>query len=113
MRSGIKTVEFWAGVAATVLYAVWPDFPKEAFMAVILWVAARCGQKALGEVATAEKKRSWFTSEFWLTIAFTIAKSIFKELPAELFTGVLAWLFGRTGVKVLKDFAIGKVGKRG
>ena len=113
-RAGIKTTEFWvtliAGLLATAQASIWPDnpFPKESFIAVILWVGARMGQKTLGPTDTAGK-RAWQTTDFWLTMVFSVVSYFIPTIPPEIFNMVSVYIVGRPLVALAKDFDISSV----
>lgn len=115
MREGIKTTEFWivlaAGLFAIIQKQIWPEaeFPKESFIAIGLWVAARIGEKTFGEVTNGDK-RAWQTSEFWMATGIAIIKYIFPAIPESIMTIVQTWIVGRPAMKIFKDFKIGRIG---
>jgi hypothetical protein len=79
---------------------IWPEFPKDAAYALYAWVVARSGQKFFGITDPASGKPSWKTSEFWITIVYAFAKSVFPDLPQDSLYAVLAWVSARTGIKL-------------
>lgn len=79
---------------------IWPDFPKESAIVLYSWVAGRSTQKFFGIVDPVSGKPSWQTSEFWISIIFAVAKSVFPDLPEQSLYGVLTWIGGRTGIKL-------------
>jgi len=99
VKDGYKTVEFWMLIVSTILVTFIPDFPKESFIALAGWAGLRSTQKFFGIVDPAGKP-SWKTTEFWVTIAYTITNSIFPDIPQEALIGVLGWTGVRTGVKL-------------
>jgi len=107
MRKSWKTTEFWVGLVAVALAAIWPDFPQEGLLAVGTWVAGRITQKTFGETSGGE--RAWMTSEFWVAIAFVAASYIFPEIPTETFSAVVLWVSGRSAVKIFKDFKVSTI----
>lgn len=115
MRNGRKTTELWVGVLATIAVgfqqALWPDapLPKEAFITLVVWVVGRMGSKALTEKAGT--KRAWKTSEFWVTMLFTVVRSVYPELPPVVETFVWTYILGRPAVKALPE-AIKSVGTK-
>jgi hypothetical protein len=100
IKDGFKTVEFWLVMASTILVAFVPDFPKESFMALIGWAGMRSTQKFFGMVDPKSGKPSWQTSEFWVTIGYATAKTVFPDMPQEALYAVLGWAGARTGVKL-------------
>lgn len=54
MKDGVKTSEFWLSIISIVLGFVkaylLPDFPEQAFYAVIVYILARSGVKAAGQL---------------------------------------------------------------
>ena len=110
VRKGRQTTEFWVGILVAIAITIWPDFPKEAFAVLATWVTARIMQKTLGRSVPA--KRAWHTSEFWLSIVFTIAQSVCQDLgwdvPWQSIIPVVLMILGRAGIKVTKDWQIGK-----
>ncbi len=99
IKDGLKTVEFWIIPITTLLSVLLPEFPKEALIALYSWAGIRSTQKFFGMVDSKTGKRSWATSEFWLTLAYSIAVTIFPGIPAEALVGVITWGALRTGVK--------------
>ena len=41
------------------------------------------------------------TTEFWITLAITVAKTIWPDLPNEAIYAVIAYVLSRTAVKTL------------
>lgn len=113
-RAGIKTTEFWVTLIATLIATaqtfIWPDspFPKEGFMALILWVGARIGQKTLGPTDTGGK-RAWQTTDFWLTIVFSVVSYFIPSIPSDIFNMVAVYIIGRPLVAIAKDANIASV----
>jgi len=103
VKAGVKTTELWVGVISTILLVVWPDFPKDAFFAIATWVVARSGQKMFGFVDPVSGKPAWQTSEFWLTIVYSLLVTVFPDMPADSLYAVQGWIVARTGVKVVQD----------
>jgi len=99
MKTGFKSLEYYLGAAAIVAKMIWKDFPDDAFATVIAYVIARQGQRAFGLFDETIQKADWQTSEFWATLVFAIARSVFPDLPEESMAMVLSWIGARTGVK--------------
>lgn len=103
VKSGMKTVELWVSVIASLLLAVWPEFPKEAFLAIITWAGGRSLHKMFGFVNPETGKASWQTSEFWMSLGFAIVITIFPDMPKESLMAVQGWVIARTGIKVVNE----------
>ena len=99
VKAGFKTRELWMTVISTILLAVWPAFPIQAFYAVMAWVIARAGQKAFGFV-DAEGNNKWTSTEFLVSIVFAVVSTIFPGLPMEALYAVIGWTGTRAGVKI-------------
>lgn len=99
VTAGFKTRELWMTIASTLLLAIWPDFPIEAFFGLIAWVVGRSAQKAFGFVDT-EGNNKWLSSEFLMSIAYSLIITIFPDLPAESLYAVVGWTTTRTGIKI-------------
>lgn len=112
-KKGIKTTEFWMTVGAIVIPLIAKltgiNIPNEAFAAIIAWVAARSTQKYFGVVDQQLGTPAWQTSEFWVTMIFAIAKSIFPDLPEEAFYGVLTGVGLRSAVKIKDNKLVEKL----
>lgn len=98
MRSGIKSTEFWLGLAISLAIGIqkyfWPDhpFPQEQFAVLITWIGSRLAEKTISATTT---KRAWQTTEFWLTIGYSIVSYFVPGLPPELAVGVGLYTVGR------------------
>lgn len=97
IRAGVKSTEMWLVVLISIVTAIFPGMPKESLVAIGTWVVARSSQKAFG---LGDGKRSYQSSEFWLTLIFSAAKMIFPDLPEEAFYAVLSWAGLRTAIKI-------------
>jgi hypothetical protein len=113
VRKGIKTTEFWLGIGVAIVGViqrwVWPDdpIPKESFIPIITWIAARFGEKALSEFVT---KRPWKTTEFWVALGFAVARYIFPNIPETYLWMAQTYIVGRPIMKATEGF--GLVGPR-
>jgi hypothetical protein len=105
LTPGIKTWEFWAAVILSIIPNIWPEFPKEAWQAILVWVGARLGQQFFGLTGT-DGKPIWLTTEFWVAILFAVIKTIFPDIPEESFYAALAWIVGRPVVKASSGFSL-------
>lgn len=112
MRDGMKSTEFWVGVVAVALAAVqqklFPNnpFPQAEFTTVGLWIAARLGEKVLTDGDPA--KRAWMTSQFWIAIAFAVAKQ-FIEIPDSIAVLVNTYIVGRSAASAAKDVSLASI----
>lgn len=111
IKDGYKTSEFWIAIISGICFAIFPDFPKESFMAVAFWIVARSGQKFFGLVDPKTDKASWQTSEFWITIVFSIINTVFPDIPQEALYSVMVWTFARVGIKITTKVKSEKVSK--
>jgi len=105
IKDGFKTVEFWLVVASTIVASLWPEFPKESFVAILGWAGLRSTQKFFGITDPKTGKPSYQTSEFWATIVYAVVNSVFPDLPPEALYSVLGWAGLRTGVKLTAPLA--------
>jgi hypothetical protein len=103
-KKGIKTVEFWVSLVCLGGPILFPNFPKEAFVALGGWVISRAAQKSFGTVDPITGEKSWETSEFWLSIVYSVVVSVFPDVPQESLVAVLGWSGCRTGVKVFQNY---------
>lgn len=99
LKDGYKTVEFWLMLVSTAIISFVPDFPQESFLALVGWAGFRTSQKFFG-VVDSTGKPSWKTTEFWVTIVYAIANSIFPDMPQEALIAVLGWSGLRTTAKL-------------
>ncbi len=100
IKKGIKTLEFWVTIVSTVLVALLPNFPSEAFIALMGWVVARSGQKFFG-FADAAGNPSWKTTEFWITIGYSLLVTVFPDVPQESIIAILGYTGARTVTKAI------------
>lgn len=103
VKDGLRTVELWVSVAASLLLAVWPEFPKEAFLAIITWAGGRSLHKMFGFVNPETGKASWQTSEFWMALGYSVVVTVFPDIPQESLLAVQGWVAARTGIKVTNE----------
>lgn len=99
LKTGVKTVEFWATLAAIGVKVFWKDFPDDAFFAILAWVGGRSAQKFFG-LADPTGKPSWQTSEFWVSAGYALVTTIFPDFPKDSLDAVLIYVGGRTGLKM-------------
>lgn len=113
LRAGLKTTEFWIGVFLAVIGVVqrwvWPEdpIPNESFVAVLTWVGARFGEKALSDLVI---KRPWQTTEFWVAIAFAIARFALPDIPDAVLYMAQTYIVGRPIVKATEGFGLNLLG---
>lgn len=100
IKAGYKSVELWAGLLSTVLFSIFPAFSQSAFLSIISWVGGRSAQKMFGLVDPLIDKASWQTSEFWVSIAYSILVTIFPDIPQEALYVVMGWITSRTMIKL-------------
>jgi hypothetical protein len=99
-KKGIKTFEFWVTIVSTILVTLLSNFPSEAFIALMVWVVARSGQKFFG-FADAAGNPSWKTTEFWVTIVYSLLVTVFPDVPQESLVAILGYTGARTVAKAV------------
>jgi len=105
-RAGKNTTEFIV-IIATAIAAILEglgvvEFPKEAFITLIGWVAVRIGEKAFSK--TVVEKRAWRTSEFYVGVLASVLRVVFPDIPEVVYTTAYAWILGRPIAKVTDTY---------
>ncbi len=110
IKAGVKSKEFWITLVTLFLPMFVPATPTEALVALITWVSARSAQKFFGLVDAENGKPSWKTSEMWVSIGYSVATTVFPGFPQESLYAVIAYVTGRTGIKITTNIKNGKNG---
>lgn len=97
------TTELIVGIVTVILTSLWPDFPKESLVVLIAWIAARFGQKAVGQAAPTI--RAWKTPEFYTALggAFVSGLHISPESTGAAMITSIAIVIGQVVTNLLKD----------
>lgn len=100
MRKGIKTTELALIVLSSFAITIWPDFPIDGL--AVMWTAiiGRTAGKLFSDIGSG---RLFHKTEFWVMVAFTIAKSVLPDIPDAVFYAVIGYVGGQPLVKIIKQ----------
>jgi len=114
VRKGWLSLEFWAAILPLIATTILPDIPEQSIAALWAWAAGRSAQKMFGFVEP-DGTRSYQTSEFWISLGYSVVTTVFPDMPVEslnmALTGIIGWVTTRTGIKIRLDRLNFKKGK--
>lgn len=96
LKKSYKTTEFWIGLGAALLVAIFPDFPKESFLVLAGYFAIRTTEKAIGGDPA---KRAWTTMEFWGSLGLAAVQYVFPTMDPTVLYSFLALIGVRATAK--------------